>query len=124
MSGELFELEARSVAGGPVDVLLRLHVQPGAGRAAVMGRHGDALKVKVAAPPLQGRANTAVCELVGELFGVPVSRVELVSGQTHRDKRIRIREVDPAHVARVIDQEIERAGSSVGGRDLHGRGQR
>lgn len=124
MSGELFELEARAEATGPADVLLRLHVQPGAGRAAVTGRHGDALKVKVAAPPLQGRANAAVCQLVGELFDVPASRVELMSGETRRDKRVRIREVDPAHVARVIEEAVERAGASVGGRNLHGRRQR
>lgn len=124
MSGELFELEARADATAPADVLLRLHVQPGAGRAAVTGRHGDALKVKVAAPPLQGRANAAVCALLAELFDVPGSRIELVSGETRRDKRVRIREVDPAHVARVIEEAIERAGASVGGRDLHGRRQR
>ena len=49
-------------------IVLRLHVQPGAGRSAVTGRYGDAVKVKVAAPPERGRANEAVVDLVLPVF--------------------------------------------------------
>ncbi len=51
-------------------VVLSVHVQPGARRSEVAGRHGDALKVRIAAPPIDGRANEAVLALVSEEFGL------------------------------------------------------
>ncbi len=75
-------------------VVIRVHVQPGARRSAVVGRHGDALKVKVAEPPVDDRANAAVCALMASLFGVPIGRVTLVSGTTSHSKRIRIEGID------------------------------
>lgn len=76
-------------------VVLRVHVQPGAGRSAIVGRHGDALKVKVAAPPVEGRANAAVAELLSRTFGCRAADVELVSGPSSRSKRFRLSGVDP-----------------------------
>jgi uncharacterized protein (TIGR00251 family) len=72
------------------DVLLTVHVQPGARRPAVGGLHGDALKVRVTAPPVDGRANKAVLELVAATLGLPTSALALVSGATSRRKRLRI----------------------------------
>ncbi len=85
-----------------VDIVLRVHVQPGAGRTEVVGRHGDALKVKVAAAPEGGRANTAVAQLVASMLGVPPTAVVLVSGATNRAKRFRIGPVDLGAVRRLI----------------------
>jgi len=85
-----------------VDIVLRVHVQPGAGRTEVVGRHGDALKVKVAAAPEGGRANTAVAQLVASMLGVPPTAVVLVSGATNRSKRFRIGPVDLGAVRRLI----------------------
>src|SRR5688572_28864676 len=62
--------------GNDVTVVLRLHVQPGAGRTSVSGIHGDALKVRVAAPPEKGRANDACRELVASLADVKPGAVE------------------------------------------------
>jgi uncharacterized protein len=105
-------------------VVLRLHVQPGAGRTAVVGRHGDALKVRVAAPPEGGRANQAVLELVGETLGVKPTQVELTSGESSRAKRVKVSGVDPADVHRLLSEAMLAAGSSPGGnarqaRDVH-----
>jgi uncharacterized protein (TIGR00251 family) len=75
-------------------VVIRVHVQPGARRSAVVGRHGDALKVKVAAPPVDDRANAAVRALMASLFDVPIGRVTLVSGAASRSKRVRIEGID------------------------------
>ena len=78
----------------PDGIVLRIHVQPGAGRSAVVGRHGDALKVRVAAPPVDGRANEATRTLLAEALAVPEGDVELTSGQSSRSKRFRLRGID------------------------------
>jgi len=78
----------------PEGVILRVHVQPGAGRSAVVGRHGDALKVRVAAPPVEGRANEATRALLAEALGVPDADVDLTSGQSSRTKRFRLKGLD------------------------------
>jgi hypothetical protein len=77
-------------------VVVSIHAQPGAGRTEVVGRHGTALKVRVAAPPEQGRANDAVAKLLSEGLGVPTSAITLQTGATSRSKRFRITGVEPA----------------------------
>jgi uncharacterized protein (TIGR00251 family) len=75
-------------------VVLHVHVQPGAGRSAVVGRHGAALKVRVAAAPEGGRANSATADLLAETFGVKAAQVELVSGPSSRAKQFKLAGVD------------------------------
>jgi uncharacterized protein (TIGR00251 family) len=69
---------------------LRVHVQPGASRSEICGRHGDALKVRLAAPPIEGRANKALIEFLAREFDVPRRAIALVSGDHGRDKRLMI----------------------------------
>ncbi len=71
-------------------LVLALHVQPGAKRTEVAGMHGDALRVRLAAPPVEGRANEALLRFLSEAFGVPLRQVTLLQGQTSRRKRVRI----------------------------------
>jgi uncharacterized protein len=101
------------------DLVVALHVQPGAGRTEVVGRHGAALKLKVAAPPVDGRANDAVCKLLAELVGVPPTSAELVSGASSRTKRVRLRGVEAATLEAVLDPLLRDGGVIGGGR---GRG--
>ena len=78
---------------------LRLRVSPGAGRAQIVGRHGDAWKVRVAEPPEDGRANDAVVRLVSNALGVPA---ELVSGFASRDKVVAVDGVTAADIERLL----------------------
>ena len=113
MTGELFEVVRREGpgdgGGGTSDVVLRLSVQPGAGRSGVVGRHGDALRVRVAPPPADGRANAAVLGLCSDILGVGTARLELVAGERSRQKRVRVHDVDPAEVSRRLDEAIGQA---------------
>jgi uncharacterized protein (TIGR00251 family) len=73
---------------------LRLRVVPGAKRDALVGRHGDAWKVRVAAPPERGAANDAVVALLARVLGVPARTVTLVSGHGARDKIVELAGID------------------------------
>jgi uncharacterized protein (TIGR00251 family) len=73
---------------------LRLRVSPGAKRAAVVGRYGDAWKVRVAAPPQAGRANAEVVQLIATAVSVPPQSVRLVSGHRGRDKIVELAGID------------------------------
>lgn len=79
---------------------LRLRVSPGAGRAAIVGRHGDAWKVRVTAPPEHGRANEAVLRLLAQALGVPRDAVTIVSGHAAREKIVELTGVGPALIER------------------------
>jgi uncharacterized protein (TIGR00251 family) len=67
---------------------LRLRVSPGASRSEIVGRHGEAWKVRVAAPPESGKANDALVALLASTLGVSRSGVEIVSGHGSRDKTV------------------------------------
>lgn len=69
------------------NVILSVHVQPGARRSEVVGRHGDALKVRVAAPPVDGKANRAVVELLASTLEADV---EIIGGASNRRKRVKV----------------------------------
>lgn len=69
---------------------LTLHVQPGAKRTEVMGLHGDALKIRVAAAAVEGNANARLLEFLRKVFGVPASRITLKHGEHARRKVVEI----------------------------------
>ena len=98
----------RAVAGG---VTLAVRAQPGARKTAIIGIYGEGakaqLKVAVQAQPIEGRANAALAEFFAELFGLPKSAVELVSGGMSRSKVILLRGVTMAHATAVLAQRIE-----------------
>ena len=99
--------------------VLAVHAQPGAGRSEVVGRYGDALKVRVAAPPDNGRANDAIARLLADRFDLAHSAVELVSGASGRSKRFKVSGVDAATARAVLERLV--AGSG-GVRDANARG--
>ncbi len=71
-------------------MVLTLHVQPGASRSEVAGVHGDALKLRLAAPAIDGRANAALVRYLDDVFGVPMRNVAIERGETSRRKTVRI----------------------------------
>lgn len=73
---------------------LTLHVQPGAKRSELSGLHGEALKIRLAAPPVEGRANEALLEYIAKLFGVPLRQVELKHGGQSRHKVVAVSNSD------------------------------
>ena len=81
----------REVPGG---VELSVFCQPKAARSALIGMHSGALKAKVKAPAVEGKANRALLDLLAGALGVPRSRLTLVSGEQSRNKRIRVEGVD------------------------------
>lgn len=70
------------------DISIRL--QPRAKREEVVGERAGAIVIRVTAPPVDGKANAALCALIAKVAGVPGSHVEVVRGQTSRDKIIRV----------------------------------
>jgi uncharacterized protein (TIGR00251 family) len=67
-----------------------LHVQPGAKRSEFAGRHGERIKLRLAAPPVDGKANAALIDFLAAYFGVPRRDVTIVSGLKSRSKRVAI----------------------------------
>ncbi|HVM53874.1 MAG TPA: DUF167 domain-containing protein [Acidimicrobiales bacterium] len=111
MTAELFDVRSDGA------VVLRVHVQPGAGRTAVRGRYGDALKVSVAAPPQGGRANQAVADLLASVLGVKPAAIALVGGETNRAKRFEVKGLEADDAADRLQRAIDDAERRPGDRD-------
>jgi uncharacterized protein len=76
-------------------IVLQLHVQPGAKRSQFAGIHGERMKVRIAAPAADGRANAALIEFLADHYGVPRRNVTIESGLTSRQKRVVIEGAEP-----------------------------
>lgn len=71
-------------------MILSVRVIPRASKSAISGRRGDAIVVRLSAPPVEGAANEALVELLARAFSVPRRQVSIVSGERSRDKRVSI----------------------------------
>ena len=94
--------------GADGHIMLTLHVQPGAKRTEFAGLHGDALKIRLAAPPVDGKANEALIKFVAETLKLPKSAVTLKSGQTSRRKVLEISGSSQAAIARLTGSQASR----------------
>ena len=86
-------------------VVLTIHAQPGAARTEFAWRYGDALKFRVAASPVKGKANVALCEHLAALLAVPPSFVSVLAGHTGRKKRLKVVGVKLSHVCEKLSVE-------------------
>ncbi|MCE5361929.1 DUF167 domain-containing protein [Pseudomonas anguilliseptica] len=73
------------------DLILECHLQPKASRDEFAGLHGDRLKIRLTAPPVDGKANAHLLAFLASVFAVSKSQVSLKSGQQSRQKRVRIK---------------------------------
>lgn len=77
------------------DLVIDVRVQPRASRSEIAGLHGERLRIRLQAPPVDGRANAALVEFLADAFDVPRASVLVEHGLTGRDKRVRIRGAGP-----------------------------
>ena len=89
-------------------VRLALHVQPGAKRNAIVGVHGDALKIAIAAPPVEGKANEAIRTFVAEALGIPAQMITLVAGASSRRKVLSIEDVSLSDMQARVNVLLQR----------------
>ncbi|HEX6560357.1 MAG TPA: DUF167 domain-containing protein [Longimicrobiales bacterium] len=89
-------------------VRINVHVQPRASRSEVVGQHGDAVKVRLAAPPVEGAANEELCRFMAKTVGVAASRVTIVAGETSRNKALEIEGVTAEQVQTALARATRR----------------
>ena len=87
---------------GERQTTLTLHIQPGAKKTEIVGIHGDALKIRLAAPPVDGKANAALIAFVAARLGLAKSAVSLKSGQTSRRKVLEVTAAPADTVERLL----------------------
>src|SRR5687768_7240831 len=85
-------------------VRFAVRVQPRASRSEVGGAHGEALKVRLTSPPVDGAANAALIDLLAEALDVPRRAVRIVSGETSRTKVVEIDGISARSVERLADE--------------------
>ncbi|HVE78429.1 MAG TPA: DUF167 family protein [Gemmatimonadaceae bacterium] len=98
-------LDVRARDGG---IRLKVHVQPRASRSGIEGTHGDALKVRLAAPPVDGAANEALAALLADALGVARRAVRVVAGATSRAKVVEVDGVEVDAVRRLAGDDRPR----------------
>jgi uncharacterized protein (TIGR00251 family) len=83
-------------------ITLKVRLHPRAARDGIDGMHGDALKVKVTAPPVEGRANKAVKKLLAGQLRIAPSQIEIIAGERSREKVLRISGISRAEMEKAL----------------------
>jgi uncharacterized protein (TIGR00251 family) len=86
----------------PGGVRLRLRIQPRASRSEVVGLHGETIRIRLAAPPVDGAANDELVRHLAEVLGVPRRAVEITAGHAARLKTVTVAGIEPAAAARAL----------------------
>ena len=92
-------INIREVEGG---IVVSVKVQPNASKDRVIGEHAGQIKIAVTVAPEKGKANKAVIKVLSKLLGVKTSGIEIVSGETSRDKKVFIRNISKENFNRVV----------------------
>ena len=83
-------------------IFLKIHLLPRASRNEICGLHGDALKIKVTAPPVEGKANRALQRFIAKKLNLAASQIEIMAGQRSREKILRISGISRAAVEKAL----------------------
>jgi uncharacterized protein (TIGR00251 family) len=83
-------------------ITLKVHLLPRASQEGIVGMHGDAIKIKVTAPPLNGKANKALTRFIAKKLNISSSQVEIIAGQRSREKLLRITGISRAAVEKAL----------------------
>lgn len=83
-------------------VSFKVRVQPRASKTEISGEHDEALKLRIAAPPVDGKANQECRRFLAKTLGISASSVEIVSGESSRDKVIRVRNLSAGHIKEAL----------------------
>jgi len=83
-------------------IVLSLHIQPRASKNEICGVQETSLKIRLTSPPVDGAANKLCREFLADLFDVPKSAIEIISGETSRHKRVRITSLDVTRLTQVV----------------------
>jgi len=81
-------------------LLLAVRVIPRSARDEIVGTHGNALKIRLNAPPVDGKANARLIQFLGERLGAPPSRIQIIRGQTGREKQVLVTGLRPEELRR------------------------
>ena len=90
-------------------VVLAVHVVPRSARSEITGVHGQALKIRLTAPPVQGAANKALVALLAKTLGIAKGRIQIISGQTSRDKTLVVSGLSREAIADRIGRSLPKA---------------
>lgn len=77
------------------DIIIKVKIVPGSSRNKIIGAYNDALKISIAAPPVEGKANKKCIAYLAKYFDVTKSKIEIISGQTSKNKLIKIYDISP-----------------------------
>ena len=89
-------------------VLLRLHIQPKASKNRIVGFHDGCLKIAVAAPPVEGKANKALVGFLADIFGIPARDVVITSGAQSRKKQVVVIGQDASVIRTAVEKIVHR----------------
>jgi uncharacterized protein (TIGR00251 family) len=76
-------------------VRFTVHAQPRASRTEIVGEHGEAVKIRLAAPPVEGAANAELVSFLAKKLGVPTASIRVVRGERGREKLVDVKGIDP-----------------------------
>lgn len=85
------------------DIMIKVKIVPGSSKNKIVGVYNDALKISIAAPPVEGKANKKCIAYLAKYFDVAKSKIEIISGQTSKNKLIKIYDISPKEFLDKID---------------------
>ncbi len=83
-------------------VIISLYIQPNASKTEIIGEHNGSLKLKIKAPPVDGKANEEVLRFLSKALQVSKSQLELLKGDKSREKKVLVRNADPDFVQKAL----------------------